>query len=75
MKIESGKCPNCGAVINFNPDKEFATCEYCGVTHPTTNLKNKHTYTTQEIILTIVTLIIVAIMLLGGMYFVSPYYR
>ena len=30
MSIADGKCPNCGANIKIDTDKDTGICEYCG---------------------------------------------
>lgn len=46
MELRAIKCPNCGADIDFESDREYMFCQYCG----TKIALGDHTYHTERII-------------------------
>lgn len=49
MSIVNGKCPNCGASIKLDKDKDAGICEYCGSAYVTEKaIINNGTYINKQ---------------------------
>ena len=51
MNMVNGKCPNCGASIKLDKDKDAGICEYCGTAFVTEKAINNYgTYIDKQVI-------------------------